>query len=205
MNTEDREVLLTVPERAVVQRVGEDWVAVLEWPDGVTDGGPSRLVIEPIDKMPVGGLSSTVLRQIDFRSAIEGFREVIANSDDGGGLGRDKVAESLRKFECEQLRTAASEGITREYLALLSWHYVRAVERGQLNINYYLADLVGKPVGTVRGHLIRARHEGLLSSTHGKKGGELSNDAEELVEPYALAWTDELGRLTAARSRHRKT
>lgn len=180
--------------RSVMQVVGDDWVVVMEWPEGVTDGGPARLEIKPIDKMPVGGLSSTVLRRIDFRSAIEGYREILAE-EEVRDEGRDKIAEFLRTFECEQLRSAMGEGITRDYLALLSWHYVRAVERGQLNINYYLAELVGKPVGTVRGHLIRARHEGLLSSIQGKKGGELSDEAEELIEPYVVEWTEKLGKL----------
>ncbi|WP_241472273.1 hypothetical protein [Mycolicibacterium neoaurum] len=181
----------------VARPLGDEWIVIMEWPDGVTDGGPARLEIKPIGKMPVGGLSSTVLRRIDFRSAIDDFREALASiaDDDCDDRGRSEVMQALRDFEQGQLRSAMSEGITREYLALLSWHYVQAVERGQLNINYYLADLVGKPVGTVRGHLIRARHDGLLSSTHGKKGGELSPEAEGLAEPYALAWLGEMDRL----------
>ena len=81
-------------------------------------------------------------------------------------------------------------------IALLAWHYVQATKRGQANINDYLAELVGRPVGTVRGHLIRARHDGILSGSHGKKGGELRADAQELVEPYALAWLDEFDRIS---------
>lgn len=174
-----------------MQQVGDDWVVVMEWPDGVTDGGPSRLVIEPIDKMPVGGLSSTVLRQIDFRGAIDMFRTGIAASESRGTHHR-----AMQEFERDQLRSALAEGVTDQYLALLAWHYVQAAERGQANINDYLAEMVGKPVGTVRGHLIRARRDGLLSGTHGRKGGELSSEASDLVEPYALAWVNELGRLS---------
>ncbi|BBY62195.1 hypothetical protein [Mycolicibacterium helvum] len=188
------------PLRSVMQPVGDDWVVVMEWPDGVTDGGPSRLVIEPIDKMPVGGLSSTVLRHIDFRSAIDNFRDQIAQSSARGSFDMN----ALYAFDREQLRSALREGVTREYLALLASHYVWAVDRGQANINDFLAELVGRPVGTVRGHLIRARHEGLLSGSHGKKGGELSDEAEELVEPFALARIDEIGRLDSLRRRHSK-
>lgn len=173
---------------SVMQPVGDDWVVTMEWPRGVEDGGPSRLVIEPVGKMPVGGLSSTVLRQIDFRSAIENFKAQIAASDTYH-LREDAMA-ALTSFESAQLRSALSEGVTPRYLALLSSEYVRAVERGRANINDYLAELVGKPVGTVRGHLIRARHDGLLSGSHGKKGGELSTEAKELIEPDALAWLD---------------
>lgn len=191
-------------KRSVMKPVGDEWVAVMEWPDGVEDGGPARLVIEPIDKMPVGGLSSTVLRKIDFREAIEEFREQVAASD-----RRAHDYEALRKFERDQLLSALAEGVTDRYLALLSWHYARAAERGQANINDYLAELVGKPVGTVRGHLIRARHDGLLSGSHGRKGGELSAAAERLIEPFANEWLKELDRLTHGRQptgrRRRKT
>jgi hypothetical protein len=177
----------------VMQKIGDDWVVVMEWPDGVENGGPARLVIEPIDKMPVGGLSSTVLRRIDFRRAVDNFREQVRRSDTYHIS--EKALDELKVFERDQLRSAMTDGVTEHYLALLAWHYVRAAERGQANINDYLADLVGKPVGTVRGHLIRARHDGLLSGRHGKKGGELSNDALKVVKPYAQAWTDEYDRL----------
>lgn len=179
------------PQRSVMQPVGDDWVVVMEWPDGVEDGGPARLVIEPVGRMPVGGLSSTVLRQIDFRSAIDKFRDQVAVSRSRAEIDVAK----LKQFERDQLRSALSGGVTPTYLALLSYEYVRATERGQANINDYLAELVGRPVGTVRGHLIRARRDGLLSGTHGKKGGELSEEAEDLIEPYALAWLDEMDRL----------
>ncbi|MGB5794531.1 MAG: hypothetical protein WBH51_01920 [Mycolicibacter algericus] len=181
------------PLRSVMKPVGDEWMVLMEWPDGVEDGGPARLVIEPIDKMPVGGLSSTVLRKIDFREAIEEFREQVAASD-----RRAHDYEALRKFERDQLLSALAEGVTDRYLAMLSWHYVRAAERGQANINDYLAELVGKPVGTVRGHLIRARHDGLLSGSHGRKGGELSAEAERLIETFADEWLKELDRLTHA-------
>jgi hypothetical protein len=89
-------------------------------------------------------------------------------------------------------------GVTPQYLALLASQYVRAAERGQANINDYLADLVGRPVGTVRGHLIRARRDGLLTGSHGKKGGQLSDDAKALVEPFARSWLDEYDKLFRA-------
>ncbi|GAB3228709.1 hypothetical protein GCM10027535_34230 [Mycolicibacterium hippocampi] len=180
-----------------MQPIGDDWVVTMEWPDGVEDGGPARLVIEPIGRMPVGGLSSTVLRRINFRSAIENVREQIAASE-----RRNSEHEAIREFEREQLRTALREGITEAYLALLSWHYVQAAERGQANINNYLAEMLGKPVGTVRGHLIRARHDGLLSGSHGRKGGELSPEAQALIEPYAKRWLDEMDKIVHGNRAH---
>lgn len=107
--------------------------------------------------------------------------------------------EALREFERSQLRSALIEGVTERYLAMLAFEYVRAVDRGQANINDYLAELVGKPVGTVRGHLIRAHRDGLLSGTHGRKGSQLSPTADDLVESYALAWFEELNRLARTR------
>lgn len=177
--------------RSVRQQLGDEWVVVMEWADGVENGGPERLIIEPLGKMPVGGLSSTVLRQIDFRAAIEEFREQTTS-----GINA-RVQRGLEKLQRQGLRTALSEGVTDEYLALLSYAYVREVSRGRERINDYLAELVGKPVSTVRGHLVRARHDGfLVGGSHGRKGGELSAAAEELVEPHALAWLAELEKLT---------
>lgn len=183
-----------------MQAIGDDWLVVMEWPEGVEDGGPSRLAVEPVGKMPVGGLSSTVLRQINFRGAIDDFRSQI-----GSDTRRDNQRDAMVAFERDQLRSAMSGGVTPGYLALLAWHYVRAAERGQPNINDYLAELVGKPVGTVRGHLIRARRDGLLSGSHGRKGGELSPEADELVEPYALEWLDELDKLNVNSTADRRT
>lgn len=178
-------------EGASFQKVGDDWIAIMKWPDDVTDGGPAQLIIKPIGKMPVGGLSSTVLRQIDFRSAIEMHRDQAAES-----ARHNRVdPEAMRAFERKQLRSALSEGVTKTYLAMLAFEYARAVDRGQSNINDYLSELVGKPVGTVRGHVIRARKEGLLTGSHGKKGGSLSPEADDLCEPYAMAWLDELDKL----------
>ena len=178
------------PQWSVMQAVGDDWVVVMEWPDGVEDGGPARLVMEPVDKMPVGGLSSTVLRQIDFRDAIERHRKQLAESRQ-----RVRPLQKLRDFERAQLRSALADGVTDYYLALLSWQYVQATGRGQANINDYMAELVGKPVGTVRGHLIRARQSGFLTGSHGRKGGELTEAAEEILEPYALLHLAEFDRL----------
>lgn len=178
--------------RSVTQTLGDEWVVTMQWPDGVENGGPAKLIIEPLGKMPVGGLSSTVLRQIDFRTAIEELREQVSKTGKHA-----RVQRGLAKFERERLRAALSAGVTDEYLALLSYVYVQEVDRGRERINDYLAELVGKPVSTVRGHLIRARHDGLLSGgSHGRKGGELSEAAEKLVDEYASAWLAELDKLS---------
>lgn len=190
-----------------MQQVGDDWMVAMEWPAGRTDGGPWKLTIEAIDKVPPGGLSSTVLRQIDFRSAIEKLRAEVERDLKRAGEN-DRLRREMQEAQREQLRAALNDGITPQYLALLSWHYVTAVDRGQANINDYLAEMLGKPVGTVRGHLIRARRDGLLSGSHGRKGGELSPEAMEMVEPFADALIAELdmrdlARRQAGRASHR--
>lgn len=188
--SKQRKVVEETEQRKVVEEIGGGWVVTMEWPEGVEDGGPGRLVIEPVGKMPVGGLSSTVLRQINFRAAIETMRAVAEYSRKG---------DPVQDFERDQLRAALAEGVTDRYLALLSWHYVRAVKRGQARINDYLAQIVGKPTSTVRGHLWQARNKGLLSGAPGRKGGALSEEAEDLVETYALEWLAKLDELRPQR------
>lgn len=180
------------------QPLGDEWVVVMEWPEGVTDGGPARLIIEPVDKMPVGGLSSTVLRRIDFRDAVERHRLQLAQSRQ---TGDKSIFEQLRETERAELRRALTEdGVSDYYLAFLSWQYVQAAGTGQSNINDFLAEMVGKPVGTVRGHLIRARQKGLLTGSHGRKGGELTDAAEDLLEPYIQTHLAEFDRLRDLRA-----
>ena|GEM_PF-1762312 len=168
--------------RSVMQQLGDDWVVVMEWPAGVENGGPAKLTIKPIGDMPVGGLSSTVLRRLDFGSAIEKLREQIAA--DGT---RDKTtaatSAAIAEWRAGRLRAALADGVGDDYLALLADEYVRAVNRGQAKVNDYLAELIGKPVSTVRGHLWRARKQHLLMDTDpGRKGGQLGPEAKKIVE-----------------------
>jgi hypothetical protein len=63
-----------------------------------------------------------------------------------------------------------------------SSEYVRAVNRGQAKVNDYLAELVDKPVNTIRGHLAQARKRDFLSGSPGRKGGNLSPAATKILE-----------------------
>ena len=68
------------------QRIGE-WSVLMEWADGAESGGPVRLVIEPVDQTspPNGGLSSTVLREVDFQEAaakLGSFGALLASTGD---------------------------------------------------------------------------------------------------------------------------
>jgi hypothetical protein len=162
--------------KQVMQPLG-DWYVVMDWPDGVVDGGPAKLTIQPVSECPVGGLSSTVLRQIDFREAIEDLRGQVA-----GDQQRSSQHAAMDRWHSDRLRSALADGVTDDYLALLSYEYVRAVNRGQAKVNDYLAEVAGKPMSTVRGHLWHARKRGFLTGSPGRKGGRLGPDAEAIME-----------------------
>jgi hypothetical protein len=183
----------------VMQGIGDDWVVTMEWPAGVENGGPMRLVIEPVADNPVGGLSSTVLRQVDFREAIERFRDQIEASQRWG-----REHEKYEKQRTERLRAALDEGVTDDYLALLSSAYVSAVNRGLEKPNDYLAEMAGKTTSTVRGHLWQARKQDFLTGSPGRKGGQLTDKATKILErivPGADALLSPLQSLEKARRR----
>ena len=164
--------------RTVAQQLGE-WVVTMEWPDGVENAGPGRLMIEPseADTHPVGGLSSTVLRQIDFREAIKEFRRQLALSQE-----QATVSENVERMRFRRIREELNEGVTDHYLAMLSSAYVTAVNRGQAKLNDYLAEMIGKPTNTIRGHLWQARKQGFLTGSPGRKGGRLTPKSTEILD-----------------------
>jgi hypothetical protein len=162
--------------RRVVQDLGA-WVVVMEWPEGVINGGPGRLVIEPADGYPIGGLSQTVLRQVDFKDGIERFRKQLAASE-----RRSQLRDDYENKRGERIRAALSAGVTDEYLALLASAYISAANRGQPMPNEYLAEVVGKTTSTVRGHLWQARKRDLLTGSPGRVGGQLTPKAVAILE-----------------------
>ncbi|WP_159232904.1 hypothetical protein [Mycolicibacterium vanbaalenii] len=163
--------------RTVMQGIG-DWYVVMEWPEGVDDGGPARLTIQPVGDFPIGGLSSTVLRQIDFRAAAEELRKQAE-----GDEVRAHQHDTMNKWHAERLRAALAEHgpASSEYLTLLASEYLRAVNRGQQKINEFLAAMAGKEASTIRGHLWQARKQEILSSSPGRKGGQLSAAAQDTM------------------------
>lgn len=162
----------TMNKRSVTQILGE-WTVQMEWPEGVFNGGPSRLVIEPTEGYrPARGLSSTVLRDVDFRSAVDQFQKQIKG-------------EKIPRSNMNEARAALASGVTDRYLALLSAAYVELVNRGQEHINDHLAELMGRPTPTIRGHLWQARKKGLLTGVPGRKGGELTSKARTILAKEA--------------------
>ncbi|MCC2278512.1 hypothetical protein LKL35_24255 [Streptomyces sp. ET3-23] len=163
--------------RIVVQDLGP-WVVEMEWPEGVTQGGPGALLIRPNeeDSYPPGGISSTVLRQIDFREAGEALRRQLAVSQ-----MRAQWRELYEEGRAKRLREAASRGVTDEYLALLASAYVGYVNDGGTGPLAHLAEKVGKSESTIKGHLWQARKRGLLTGSAGRAGGELTEKATEIL------------------------
>ncbi|MFR9802339.1 hypothetical protein ACL02T_08555 [Pseudonocardia sp. RS010] len=108
------------------------------------------------------------------------------------------IMEPLRRSAVQQRRAAGqADGlvalarawdesggeITDRYLAHLAVAYEQ-VSRvpGHRAVNETLADAIGRPVGTVKGHVLRARKAGFLSPTGmGRGGGAATEEARKIV------------------------
>lgn len=165
----------------IPQKLG-GWVVEMSWAQDEIQGGPSMLVIRPKDpnNVPAGGLSSTVLREVDFRAAAAELRELMSADAD--------FMKSVREWQqdgaspIDYVREALSEGVTDAYLALLAAEYVGRVDAGQQKPVDQLAEELGRSLGTVKGHLWQARTRGLLEGgSAGRKGGQLSDAAQKLA------------------------
>ncbi|WP_211840363.1 hypothetical protein [Saccharopolyspora hirsuta] len=167
--------------RTVVQDLGPDmeWLCEMEWPEGVTTGGPGMLVIRPAGHTgyPAGGISSTLLREIDFRGAVETLRDQLASSD-RWAKSREESAQKLN----ERLLEAAQGGITPEYLALLSRVYVGSVNEGQDKPLAHLAELTGKSASAIKNHLWQATRKGFLERSPGRAGGKITEKAAAVLK-----------------------
>lgn len=158
-------------ERVVRVDLPGGWVAMLEWPEGVTSGGPASVVVEPADpdRCPHGGLSQTVLRAIDFRDAAEQLRTQLAG------------AETDSAEDDESIRAALADGVSDEYLARLSVRYVAVTGAGQSKPLQVLAEITGKTPSTVKGHLWTARKRGFLLGSQGRAGGVVTPEARRIL------------------------
>ncbi|WP_071289830.1 sigma-70 family RNA polymerase sigma factor [Mycolicibacterium llatzerense] len=167
----------------VFQNIGDDWTVEMQWKAGDYEGGPAAIWIHPVDpdNPPSGGLSSTVLRSINFRAAKDKLVSDLAAESRGSRTRAAKQAEREEQA-VEQLRHQLAKGITPEYLALLSSNYVRRVTSGQPKPVEQIAADLGKPLQTVRGHLWQARKQGLLTGSAGRKGGDLTVEAMTILQ-----------------------
>ncbi|MUL85035.1 MULTISPECIES: hypothetical protein [unclassified Mycolicibacterium] len=158
-----------------------EWVAEMQWPEGETQGGPAVLVIYPSDPdtCPPGGLSQTVLRDVDFKYALDRLRASFKYSKRMQQMrqeSRDRLAGLLAEH-------AAEGAITPEYLALLARVYVDAVKNGQAKPLEHLASITDKSAAAIKNHLWQASRKGLLERSPGRAGGKLTAEATKVLEP----------------------
>lgn len=158
-----------------------EWVAEMQWPEGETQGGPAVLVIYPSDPdtCPPGGLSQTVLRDVDFKYALDRLRASFTYSKRVQRM-RQEARDNLTGLLVEH---AAGGAITPEYLALLSRVYIDAVASGQDKPLEHLAAITKKSPAAIKNHLWQATRKGLLERSPGRAGGHLTDNAGRILEP----------------------
>ena len=175
-------------EIRIPQEIG-GWTVEMYWPEDEIQGGPLKLVIRPTDEdnVPLGGISSTVLRAIDFRTGAAKAREEVAAED----LANAQLEEKPLQVAMPLLKTLLDKGgLTDVYLVLLAHEYIARVVRGEAKPVDHIAEELGKSLGTVKNHLWQARNRGLLKGgSAGRKGGYVPPEAAQI----ALDWLDEFG------------
>jgi hypothetical protein len=161
--------------------VDTPWEVVFTWPEGATQGGPRWVEIRPQegmgDELLAGGLSSTILRHVDFQAAAQEWREHRGISP----VESHKLAKRLTY-------ALGSSGVSDRYLVLLADAYVRLVTSGEPKVTARLAEIVGKSPETIRAHIKAARSRGLLTAlSSGRAGGELTSEARRILEHASIA------------------
>src|SRR5258708_5961844 len=75
-------LMLDWDETRISQQIG-GWTVEIYWKECEIQDGPLKLVVRPTDEknVPAGGISSTVLREIDFRAGAAKAREQVAAED----------------------------------------------------------------------------------------------------------------------------
>jgi hypothetical protein len=167
-------------EIRIPQQIG-GWTVEMYWKEDEIQSGPLKLVVRPTDEknVPPGGISSTVLREIDFRTGAAKAREKLA-AEDRAYAEMDKrplqVAMPLLKSVLD------TGGITDVYLVLLAAEYVGRVVHGEAKPVDHIAEELGKSPGTVKNHLWQARNRGLLKGgSAGRKGGFVPPEAAQIA------------------------
>lgn len=177
MTPENVGIVSPVDSAIVVRQNVGPWKVVFRWPQGADQGGPMRMEIQPnpdatADEL-AAGLSSTVLRQIDFQAAAEEWRKLQPHAE--------KVTARRMERRSEKLRALVSQGLTDEYLAHLAEAYVYLVRTGERSVAGKLAEMTGKSPDTVKQHLKRVRKAEMLTTVSGKAGGQLTDRAADLL------------------------
>lgn len=179
---------------SITQRIGP-WQVELSWPDDSFQVGPVLMAIRPADEATddelIGGLSSTVLRQIDFPAAREEW--LVERATRPRELTEAVNPELFRPpmngtaWRAEGLQeTLARDGVSEGYLALLAEAYVSLVHSGERSVAAKLAEMTGRSPDTMKQHLHRVRKAGMLTSIPGKAGGRLTPKAFKAVQETLL-------------------
>ena len=166
------------------QDLGE-WIAEMTWEETDLQAGPTQLVIRPkdLEHVPAGGLSSTVVRKVNFRTAAAERREAADVTTSYVAWIKSEYGDAERLIVL-----ALNEGVTDAYLALLAMDYVGRVDAGKAKPVDRIAEDLGRSVGTIKGHLWQARNRGLLEGgSAGRKGGTISEEARQLAVDWAAA------------------
>lgn len=159
------------------KRIGPhgEWTAEMTWHDDDRHG-PTGLVVRPTNpnNRPPGGLSQTVLREVNFAAATEEMRET------------ESVAAKVPQIDWnvigDELSELAQRGPSDDYyLARLSQVYCAAHTPKPLE---YLATLTGKSTAAIKSHLWHATRNGLLERTPGRAGGRLTAKTMEILTSH---------------------
>lgn len=188
---------------SVTQRIGP-WEVQLGWPDDPSQVGPVSITItassDATDDQLIGGLSSTVLRQIDFPAArsdwhVERLVERAGSPDSSAPQGSPKwspwTAEEVMESRTQDIKKALTDGgVSDGYLALLAEAYVALVGSGERSVAKKLAEMTGRSPDTMKQHLHRVRRAGMLTSIPGKAGGLLTAKAIRAIKSEVLGPDD---------------
>ncbi|WP_322859543.1 hypothetical protein U8D42_17285 [Mycobacterium europaeum] len=172
--------MLDWDEIRIPQQIG-GWTVEMYWKEDEIQGGPIKLVVRPTDEenVPPGGISSTVLREIDFRTGAADARMKLAAED------RAYAQTTKRPLQVSMplLKSILDMGgITDVYLVLLAAEYVGRVADGEAKPVDHIAEELGKSPGTVKNHLWQARNRGLLKGgSAGRKGGYVPPEAAQIA------------------------
>lgn len=157
---------------------------------GEVDGELVQITIRAVDGALLG-----------FDEVREATRQILDYLRRGGSNTVDTVSEFPRAYgqqAAEALDALVSTyradhgRVTGEYLARLAVAYEALTPEGR-GVSTAIADALGKPLPTIKGHIMRARREGYLSEAiQGREGGKITAKARELmagmqpVEPHSI-------------------
>jgi hypothetical protein len=180
-------------KEGIGQRIGP-WQVLMNWPGDEDQGGPVSMTITPAadatDDELIGGLSSTWLRQIDFRAAREKWVLWRASTPSITPEEAARHRAEATRFLAEQLQEIlARDGVSDGYLGYLAEAYTFLVRSGERSVAGKLAEMTGRSPDTMKQHLHRVRKAGMLTAVSGKAGGQLTDKAYEAIRQADRAKT----------------